>query len=42
MMKAPSLSHRTRRGYAKLHQGHVLQADGGCDADLLPGEAIKN
>jgi hypothetical protein len=42
MMKTPSLPHRTKRGYAKLYQGHVLQADGGCDSDFLPGEAIKN
>ncbi len=27
------------RGYAKLYQDHVLQADGGCDFDFLTGPA---
>ena len=33
---------RAKRGYAKLYQDHVLQADGGCDFDFLLGEAIKS
>jgi len=35
----PALSPRAKRGYAKLYQEHVLQADGGCDFDFLLGEA---
>jgi dihydroxy-acid dehydratase len=30
---------RPTRGYAKLYQDHVLQADGGCDFDFLKGTA---
>jgi dihydroxy-acid dehydratase len=30
---------RARRGYARLYQDHVLQAEGGCDFDFLAGEA---
>ena len=29
---------RATRGYAKLYQDHVLQADGGCDFDFLLGD----
>ena len=28
---------RAERGYARLYQDHVLQADGGCDFDFLRG-----
>ena len=38
----PAQAPRAKRGYAKLYQEHVLQADGGCDFDFLLGEAIKN
>jgi dihydroxy-acid dehydratase len=34
----PALAGRATRGYAKLYQDHVLQADGGCDFDFLLGE----
>ncbi|MDQ6680473.1 MAG: dihydroxy-acid dehydratase [Pseudomonadota bacterium] len=36
---------RATRGYAKLYQDHVLQADGGCDFDFLlgpPAEPAKS
>ena len=31
------LARRAERGYARLYQQHVLQADGGCDFDFLLG-----
>ncbi len=31
----PERAARATRGYAKLYQDHVLQADGGCDFDFL-------
>ncbi|MDP3084771.1 MAG: dihydroxy-acid dehydratase, partial [Rubrivivax sp.] len=37
---APAADKPTR-GYAKLYQDHVLQADGGCDFDFLLGPAPK-
>ncbi len=36
----PSSAPRIPRGYAKLYQDHVLQADGGCDFDFLQGAGI--
>jgi L-arabonate dehydrase len=27
------------RGYAKLHETHVMQADTGCDLDFLVGKS---
>jgi len=35
-LKAPP---RARRGYAKLYQQHVLQADAGCDFDFLQAQS---
>jgi dihydroxy-acid dehydratase len=35
----PSAPLRATRGYAKLYQDHVLQADQGCDFDFLQGPA---
>lgn len=37
----PTLPQRATRGYAKLYQDHVLQADAGCDFDFLLGVASK-
>jgi dihydroxy-acid dehydratase len=34
----PERPARAARGYAKLYQDHVLQADGGCDFDFLTGK----
>ncbi len=33
----PAPAPRAPRGYAKLYQDHVMQADGGCDFDFLRG-----
>ena len=35
----PARPPLAERGYAKLYQDHVLQADGGCDFDFLRGPA---
>ena len=35
----PASPPLAERGYAKLYQDHVLQADGGCDFDFLRGPA---
>ncbi len=35
----PAAPPLAQRGYAKLYQDHVLQADGGCDFDFLRGPA---
>ena len=35
----PERPRGATRGYAKLYQDHVLQADGGCDFDFLTGPA---
>lgn len=37
----PASHARATRGYAKLYQDHVLQADGGCDFDFLRGVSAK-
>ena len=37
----PAPLQRATRGYAKLYQDHVLQADGGCDFDFLLGVASR-
>jgi dihydroxy-acid dehydratase len=36
----PVPAPRAARGYAKLYQDHVLQADGGCDFDFLRGPPV--
>jgi dihydroxy-acid dehydratase len=33
---------RIARGYAKLYQDHVLQADAGCDFDFLQAQSLKD
>ncbi|AZG10308.1 dihydroxy-acid dehydratase [Pigmentiphaga sp. H8] len=35
--ESPAAPPRAERGYARLYQQHVLQADGGCDFDFLLG-----
>ncbi len=37
----PAPAQRAKRGYAKLYQEHVLQADRGCDFDFLLGDPAK-
>ncbi|MFM9998381.1 MAG: IlvD/Edd family dehydratase [Burkholderiaceae bacterium] len=38
-LELPLRAPLAKRGYAKLYQEHVLQADGGCDFDFLTGPA---